>query len=412
MDAITRQELERIAPAAKPAYLDALVNGWDEIRRTGIDTPLKFCEFFAQIAHETGGFTILTENLNYTATRMCEVWPTRFRSKLDPKAIMCAGQPEKLAEAVYGGRLGNTDKGDGYAYRGRGFLQDTGRDCYREYGQFIGVDLEGNPELLETPTISLRVALARWKKMDLNRFAERHYSRAIGNAINRGSPYSEHNPIGYKSRQSWFQRAWVMFGDDGEVKVLPGLALGAYGARVETLQARLKELGYPIGTMDKVFGPNTARAVAAFKLDHRRVTGADLEPDEVVGPLTEAALETGKPIELSDARKAADEKTLAKAGSTEVAAGQAQKAAGNAVAVGAGLKGAQESGMLESAQAQLAWLPTLHKFMGPVLDAINWGVKHAFWVIALVLGVWVWTKGRAGIMARLEAHRKGLNLGR
>lgn len=410
MEPFTQQELQRFAPSARPEYVDALVNGWSEIERAGIDTPLRLCEFLAQTAHETGGYTIISENLNYTAKRMCEVWPTRFRGALDPKAMLCAGQPEKLAEVVYGGRLGNIEKGDAYDYRGRSFLQDTGRDTYVEYGRIIGCDLEGQPELLDKPTVGLRVALARWQKLNLNRFADRHYTRAIGNAINRGNAYSSHEPIGHKSRMAWFARAWVLFGEDGEVMVPPGLALGAHGVRVESLQNRLRDLGYGTGAIDKVFGPSTARAVAGFKLDHKRRTGQDLEPDEVVGPLTEAALEGAAKIEISPERLETTEKDLIAAGSSEMLAGQRQKVAGYGITGLALAGGAEDHGVLPVLQQQVGWVPQAQSFLVPVIDAIRWGLSNLVWVVLIGFGVWVWSGGVKTMTARLKAHRFGFNL--
>lgn len=410
MEPMTADELKQFAPRARPEYIEALAGGWTEFERAGVNTPLRLCEFLAQAAHECGGFTILTENLSYTAKRMCQVWPTRFRSSIDPRAMMCAGQPKKLAEIVYGSRLGNCEKGDGYRYRGRGIFQDTGRDCYQEYGALIGQDLETYPELLEKPAISLRVALARWKNLNLNRFADRHYTRAIGNAINRGNPYSSLDPIGHQDRMAWFSRAWVIFGDDGPVTALPGMALGAHGVKVEALQQRLRELGYGVGKIDRVFGTTTARAVAAFKMDHKRQTGHDLEPDEVVGPLTEAALEHGARIEISEERSVATPSDLVAAGSTEAIASKEQMAAGTGLVALSSVKAAQETGALEGLQSSIGWVPAMHSFMVPVIEAVGWGFKNFFWVLTLVGGVWVWRGGYKNLWARVKAHRLGFNL--
>ena len=98
------------------------------------DNPMRLCHFMAQIGHECGGFTIKRESLNYTTTaRLRAVWPSRFPD--DASARPYVRNEEKLAEKVYGGRLGNVKKGDGFRYRGRGFVQITGRESYREMGQ-------------------------------------------------------------------------------------------------------------------------------------------------------------------------------------------------------------------------------------------------------------------------------------
>ena len=96
--------------------------------------------------HETGGsFGPKVENLNYTsASRIRDVWPTRFTLAT---AIDYARQPQKLANFVYGGRLGNTRPGDGWLYRGRGPAQPTGRGMYAKMGKLLGLDLEAKPDL-------------------------------------------------------------------------------------------------------------------------------------------------------------------------------------------------------------------------------------------------------------------------
>lgn len=412
MKAWTAQELKQLTPHARDDYVEALVLGWNDLQRAEINTPLRLCEFVAQTAHETGGYTIVAENLDYTADRMCQVWPKRFKGKFDPRAMSCANNPEKLGDAVYGGRLGNDEPGDGYKYRGRGFLQDTGRDTYREMSGPASAPLEDRPELLEHPAISLRCALHRWRKMGLNRFADRHYTRTIGNAINRGNPFSAHDPIGHESRLKWFARAWALFGDGPEPQVDTALALGAHGRRVTAMQERLKEMGYGVGAVDGVYGPTLARAVAAFKADHKRRYGRELEPDDVIGPLAEAALESGEPVELSPARIEATEHDLAAMGSTEVSAGQQQKGLGHLMLAGSAVEGARQAGGLDVMRDQLGWMPAAHSFLIPVIDAVKWGFQHAFWLVMLIGGVWVWTKGRQIIQARLDAHRSGQNLNR
>ncbi|WP_128918563.1 glycoside hydrolase family 19 protein [Bradyrhizobium nanningense] len=109
------------------------------------DNGLRLAHFFAQMLEETGGFHIQVESLRYSPSRLMEVWPHRFPT-LDI-AEQYAYNEEKLGNYVYGGRLGNTNPGDGFRYRGRGLLQITGRAAYAKYGQQLGIDLESTPEL-------------------------------------------------------------------------------------------------------------------------------------------------------------------------------------------------------------------------------------------------------------------------
>jgi putative chitinase len=109
----------------------------------------------AQLAHESGRFRRVVEDLDYSAQRLVEVWPKRFDAA---KAYRYQHRPEELANLVYGGRLGNTQPGDGWRYRGRGLVQITGRDNYRAAGAALGVDLELEPALASTTDVAARLA--------------------------------------------------------------------------------------------------------------------------------------------------------------------------------------------------------------------------------------------------------------
>lgn len=109
--------------------IDAIL---DEAERRG--TPLAhLAAILAEAHHETGGqFQPVSENLNYSAKRLTEVWPSRFPTLA--AAAPYAGNPQRLANKVYGGRLGNVDPGDGWLFRGRGLAQITGRENYARFG--------------------------------------------------------------------------------------------------------------------------------------------------------------------------------------------------------------------------------------------------------------------------------------
>jgi putative chitinase len=398
--------LREFAPNALPDYLEALISEPAALQRAGLTTPLRLCHFLAQTAHETAGYVIARENTRWTPEQMCALWPGRFKTRLDPRILACRGDEQRLANLAYGGRLGNVDADDGWAYRGGGFLQLTGRAAYHDAGSALGVDLEGMPELIEDAAISLNAALYYWTKLDINRFADRNYARAVGNAINRGNPFAKKEPIGAQTRARWLERAWKLFGD-GKLPPEEELALGAYGPRVGHLQARLKELGYGVGDVDQVFGPTLARAVAAFKLDN-----GVAEPAEIVGPATWDGLMTAAPAEVAPERALASEATLAELGSTEIAAGRGAKVAGQIALYGGGLEGARQLGALDQASQMLASVSTFKATLVPALAAVQWGLAHAFWVAAIVGGVWFWLKGRHIVAARLTAHRSGANLGR
>ena len=125
----------------------AQVNGIEAILSVGEGLPLSHMAYALATAYgETGGrMQPIVENMNYTSTgRLRTVWPSRFKSDAD--AAPYVRQPEKLANLVYAGRMGNTQAGDGWRYRGRGLVQITGRDNYAKVGRLVGVDLVADPD--------------------------------------------------------------------------------------------------------------------------------------------------------------------------------------------------------------------------------------------------------------------------
>jgi len=122
----------------------------------GIDTPQRQAGFLSQIGHESGGLSILTENLNYRVEALMSMFGRHRISEADCKKYgRTKDQPadqERIANLIYGGdwgvkNLGNTEPGDGWKYRGRGLKQLTGRDNYKRCGQALGVTLVDDPEV-------------------------------------------------------------------------------------------------------------------------------------------------------------------------------------------------------------------------------------------------------------------------
>lgn len=128
---ITPAQIAQLAPRCLPAYRASVEHGADVLARYGVSaSDLRLAHFMAQMLHESGALTLAVDNLNYSAARLPQVWPTRFKpgGPLDP--VEYAHKEEKLGNEVYGGRMGNSAAGDGYRYRGRGLLQLTGKDSY------------------------------------------------------------------------------------------------------------------------------------------------------------------------------------------------------------------------------------------------------------------------------------------
>lgn len=180
----------------------------DTLREYDIDTPLRAAAFLAQVAHECNEFSQMRENLNYSADALVRQWPTRFwlpdatssRSVEDQardhpgkaNALDYHRQPQKIANRVYANRLGNGDEssGDGWAYRGGGALQRTGKDAYRAMSIALCGDADTlliNPELVEDPKYAMPGAGMFWQENDLNRFADARDIDGCTTRINGGT---------------------------------------------------------------------------------------------------------------------------------------------------------------------------------------------------------------------------------
>lgn len=120
------------------------------IEKFGIDGPLRLSHFLSQCAHESGNFKFLRENLNYSADGLRKIFPKYFPTL--EAANKYARQPEKIANKVYGSRMGNGDEasGDGFKFRGRGYIQLTGKDNYAAFDKFVDDDIMADPDLVAT----------------------------------------------------------------------------------------------------------------------------------------------------------------------------------------------------------------------------------------------------------------------
>ncbi|UVL59813.1 glycoside hydrolase family 19 protein [Pseudomonas sp. B21-032] len=202
MPPLTEQQLLQILPNARPVagiFLPALNRA---MARYKIDSQVRVAAFLAQVGHESGQLRNLVENLNYSAEALVRTWPSRFTAV---SAAACARQPEKIANIVYSGRMGNTRPGDGWRYRGRGLIQLTGRSNYVAAGAGLALPLEDNPELLEQPEHAAMSAAWWWSTHGLNELADAGRFQDIGSVINTGKPGRV--PHGAAERKALYDRA-------------------------------------------------------------------------------------------------------------------------------------------------------------------------------------------------------------
>lgn len=187
-------------------WLDAVVATCEEFH---IDTSKRIAAFLAQTAHESGGYKLLQENLNYRAVTLATCWPSRFAElepaeagkkplpKKDAKganipnkfALALARQPEQIANVVYSSRMGNgpIESGDGWRYRGRGLKQLTGKDNYTRCGAAIGLDLVNAPDQLLNMLPAARSAGWFWDSNHCSNFIDKDDFVGLTKRINGGT---------------------------------------------------------------------------------------------------------------------------------------------------------------------------------------------------------------------------------
>lgn len=153
--------------------------------RYAIVTPLRLAHALARWAVETRGFRVMEEDLNYSAKRIVQVWPSRFPTIAAAQPY--AGKPQALANKVYGGRYGNDNVNDGWLHRGRGPTQLTFEDNYREAKALTGIDVVAKPDLVSEPHTGLLVACDYWEARKINAAADRDDVSAVCRLVQGGT---------------------------------------------------------------------------------------------------------------------------------------------------------------------------------------------------------------------------------
>lgn len=171
----------------------------------GVDSVLVVAHIMAQASHECGAGRDMEENLYYSARRMCQVWPTRFRSV--ESAQPYAGNPRALGNKVYNGRMGNrTGTDDGYNFRGRGLSQCTGREGYERVERLTGLPAVANPGILTDPRYALLCGVADFVACGCMPYAKADKVDNVSAALNVGNPQKVRAVVGLEDRRDWLRR--------------------------------------------------------------------------------------------------------------------------------------------------------------------------------------------------------------
>lgn len=154
------------------------------LNRAGINTPLRLAHFFAQLDHESK-LQPTRENTNYSEKRLLQVFPRYFTKS---QASQYARKPQAIANRVYANRMknGNEKSGDGWRYRGGGYMQHTGRQEYEILTKNLGVNYLENPDLLLNEADAMLAAIDYWSRLKLNIYADKDNLDAISDLINIG----------------------------------------------------------------------------------------------------------------------------------------------------------------------------------------------------------------------------------
>lgn len=237
-----------------------------------ITTAARVAGFFAQCGHESAGFKVLEENLHYRAETLDKVFPKYFKNA-GRDAAAYARQPEKIANVVYAGRMGNGDtaSGDGFRFRGRGVIQLTGRDNYTAFGKSIGMTAEQVIDYVTTKKGALESACWYWQSRNINAACDANDIVRMTKLINGGT-------IGLEDREKHYREALAILGGAappaGHSAPSETLRKGSKGEAVKKMQAALG-----IGA-DGDFGPGTEAALKKWQAANGLVA------DGVAGPKT------------------------------------------------------------------------------------------------------------------------------
>lgn len=205
------EPLQELWPNCPVPLLQGMIDTADDVfaKFNFAGNRLRILHCMVQFSAETGGGmpSELQENMNYSAARMRAVWPRRFKMMSDEQLAPLAHHPEALAEAVYGGRMGNVSPGTAYPTRGQGLSQLTGPYNYVALSKIVGIDLMAHPEALLDPSTALLCGVADFVMCDCVPYADQDDVLAVSGCLNVGHPsVTEAEVVGWQDRQDWYQQ--------------------------------------------------------------------------------------------------------------------------------------------------------------------------------------------------------------
>ena len=234
-----------------------------------INTVNRVAGFIAQTSHESAGYSVLTENLNYSAEALNKIFPKYFK-RAGRDADKYHRQPEKIANVIYANRMdnGDIDSGDGWHFRGGGILQLTGRYNYTQFGKAEELSASEATDFVRTPIGALASACWFWDTNNINRYCDTQDIVTMTKRINGGT-------IGLEDRKKHYAHALEVLGGHYSSSVsYETVRVGSRGPTVAKLQ---EELGI---NADGIFGKGTEQHLKLWQ------TSRGLIADGIAGPHT------------------------------------------------------------------------------------------------------------------------------
>tara|TARA_R110002074_G_scaffold364092_1_gene537479 strand:+ start:28 stop:867 length:840 start_codon:yes stop_codon:yes gene_type:complete len=238
-----------------------------------IDTVDRVAGFIAQTSHESAGYSVLTENLNYSADALNKIFPKYFK-RANRSAQSFHRQPKRIANVIYANRMdnGDIDSGDGWRFRGGGILQLTGRYNYTEFGKAEDMSAEEATRFVRTPLGALASACWFWNTNNINSYCDNQDIVGMTKRINGGT-------IGLEDRKKHYEHALeVLGGHYSPSRVSPlGFETVRIGSRGHTVIRLQEELGLDA---DGIFGKGTEAKLKGWQ------SLRGLTADGIAGPQT------------------------------------------------------------------------------------------------------------------------------
>ena len=277
----TKQHLAKIISDNADNWYDALC---ELLPKYGITSERRVAHFLSQCAHESGGFKTLEENLNYSAKSLRAVFGRYFGDAPKANADEYARNPEMIANRVYNDayrkyKMGNTQEGDGWRFRGRGLKQLTGRENYTAFGKTVGMTAEEAAEYVATEKGAIESACWFWDNAGCNKYADAGDIVGLSKRINGGT-------IGLEDRVRRWNAALEILGapapavdavEEDNEDIIDDIGVLRKGSRGDGVKLMQEALGI---SADGAFGPGTERALKEWQ------TANGLTADGIAGPMT------------------------------------------------------------------------------------------------------------------------------